>query len=195
MKELLVATRNQGKLKEIKGLFRDFSLKITSLLDYPDVPDIEEDGRSFAENALKKAQGAAMYTGKLVLGEDSGLDVQALDNQPGVYSSRFAGEAATDEENNRKLLRLMRGVPASRRQARYCCVAALVDAQKIIGVVRGTCEGVIATHARGSNGFGYDPLFLIPSLNKTFGELPLSVKSQMSHRARALRKIEKILFR
>ena len=188
MKELLVATRNQGKMREIRDLLKDFHLKITSLNDYPDMPEIVEDGKTFAQNALKKAVTIAMYTKKLTLGEDSGLEVKALKNAPGVYSARFSGEEATDRKNNLKLLRCLKGVPLKKRQARYRCCAALVDREKIIEVVSGRCEGLMALRLKGKHGFGYDPLFLIPAYGKTFGELGLDIKAKMSHRAKALKK-------
>ncbi len=193
MTELVVATTNLGKLREIKELLKDSKIKITSLFDYPDAPRIEEDALTFAQNALKKAATIALYTGKLTLGEDSGLAVKALGNRPGIYSSRFSGINATDKENNAKLLRMLRGVPRSRRQARYICCAALVDSHRIVDVARGTCPGLITPRAKGRNGFGYDPLFLVPLYNKTFGELDPAIKAKISHRAKAFRKIRKVL--
>ena len=193
MKELLIATRNEGKVREIKDCLKDLNLKITSLNDYKSMPDIVEDGKTFAQNALKKAVTIAMYTKTLTLGEDSGLEVRALKNQPGVYSARFSGKNATDKKNNLKLLRSLQTVPLKKRQARYRCSAALVDGRKIVDVVHGRCEGLIALRSQGNNGFGYDPLFLIPRYGKTFGELPLDVKAKISHRAKALKKIKKIL--
>jgi XTP/dITP diphosphohydrolase len=193
MKELVVATKNKGKLREIKALLSDFDLKITSLADYPDAPEIEEDGKTFAQNALKKAVTIAFYTKKLTLGEDSGIQVKALGNKPGIHSARFSGENATDEKNNRKLLRSLKDVPSSGRQARYRCFAALVDTKGIVDVLSGQCSGVITRHARGKNGFGYDPYFLIKRYNKTFGELDPSIKAKISHRARALLKVRKVL--
>ena len=200
MQELIIATTNPGKLREIRELLKDLDVKITSLSDYPDAPKIEEDGKNFAQNALKKAATIALYTGKLTLGEDSGLEVKALGNKPGIYSSRFSGEKATDRKNNVKLLRLLRDVPLKKRQARYRCFAALVDGQprqrrgqRVIDVVSGSCAGVIALKGKGNNGFGYDPLFFIPRYHKTFGELDPAVKAKISHRARAFRKVRKVL--
>ena len=191
--ELVVATKNQGKLREIKELLKDLPLKITSLIDYPDAPQIEEDGKTFLHNALKKAATIAFYTKKLTLGEDSGLEVKALNNAPGILSARFSGDRATDKKNNLKLLRALKNVPLKRRQGRYRCYAALVDGKQIVGVASGACSGLITTKARGQNGFGYDPYFLIPRLQKTFGELDPQIKAQISHRARALKKIRIIL--
>ncbi len=193
MQELIIATRNKGKLKEIKELFKDLRVKITSLDDYPDLPKISEDGRTFRDNAIIKAATIAQFTKRLTLGEDSGLEVKALKNQPGVYSARFAGEGATDKKNNAKLLRLLRGVPLKKRGARYRCFAALADAEKLIDVVSGTCAGLIALRSKGKNGFGYDPLFYLTRYQKTFGELPPRIKSKISHRSRALKKLKKII--
>lgn len=193
MQELLVATRNKKKLEEIKDLLKDLNLKITSLEDYPDCPEIEEDGKTFSANALKKAATLALCTKKLTLGEDSGLQVKALKNEPGIYSARFSGIGATDQKNNAKLLKLLKSVPLKKRQARYRCYAALVDGKRIVDVVSGSCDGVIALKPKGKNGFGYDPLFLIPRYGKTFGELSPEIKSKISHRARALKKIKPIL--
>ena len=129
--ELLVATGNKKKLQEIRELLRDLNLKITSLADYPDAPEIEEDGTTFDENAIKKAATIAMFAKKLTMGEDSGLEVEALDNQPGVYSSRFSGKDANDKKNNFKLLRLLRKVPLKKRAARYRCSIASADEKRI----------------------------------------------------------------
>ena len=193
MTGLVIATTNKGKLREIKELLKDFPLKITSLADYPDAPKIEEDGKTFSQNALKKAATIALYTGKLTLGEDSGLEVRALGNKPGIYSARFAGPDATDKKNNLKLLRSLRDVPLKKRQARYRCCAALVDGKGIIDVVTGQCAGFIALRSKGANGFGYDPLFFLPHYKKTFGELDPAVKARISHRSRALKKIKRSL--
>ena len=193
MRELIVATKNQGKLREIRELLKDLPIKVTSLADYPDTPEIIEDGETFAANAIKKAVTIGRHTRKLILGEDSGLEVKALGNRPGVYSARFSGPNATDQKNNRKLIRSLKGVPARQRGARYRCFAALSDGERLIGVVDGSCAGYITEKARGTNGFGYDPYFMIARYKKTFGELPLDVKAQISHRARALKKVRKLL--
>ena len=193
MIELLVATKNKGKLREIKELLQGMDIRVTSLLDYPDMPHIIEDGRTFKDNALKKAATISLYTKTLTLGEDSGLEVKALGHRPGVYSSRFAGEHATDRQNNTKLLKLLRQVPLKKRQARYRCFAALTDAKGIVDIVSGSCRGLIAKRAAGKNGFGYDPLFYIPKYQKTFGQLDPQVKAKISHRARAMKKMKKVL--
>jgi XTP/dITP diphosphohydrolase len=190
MPELLIATRNPGKVREIKELLKEFNLTITSLNDYPDMPEIVEDGKTFEANAIKKAVTIALYTKKLTMGEDSGLEVKALGNAPGVYSARFSGEGATDEKNNSKLLRSLKKFPLKKRQARYRCVAVLADGEKIVSVVKGSCSGLIAARREGKNGFGYDPLFFIPRYKKTFGQLDSSIKSKISHRAHAMKKLK-----
>ncbi len=184
--ELVVATKNPGKLREIRGLLADLDITVTSLADYPEAPVIAEDGDSFQANALIKARIIANYTGKLTMGEDSGLEVDALDNRPGIYSARFAGEHCDDQDNNRKLIEELQGVPEDKRGARYRCCIALVKGDDVVAEVSGQCPGRITTEARGSNGFGYDPYFLIPEYGKTFGELDPAVKARISHRARAL---------
>ncbi|MDP2653270.1 MAG: XTP/dITP diphosphatase [Candidatus Omnitrophota bacterium] len=189
MRELLIATTNKGKLREIRDMLEDDDILVTSLHDYSGLPRIVEDGKTFRDNAIKKAVTIARHTGKLTMGEDSGIEVKVLGNKPGVYSARFSGPGATDEKNNKKLLRLLSGVPASKRQACYRCFMALADKDGVVAVVDGKCSGLIAAKPAGTNGFGYDPLFVVPRYGKTFGELDPSVKSKISHRARALKKL------
>jgi XTP/dITP diphosphohydrolase len=193
MIELLVATGNLKKLKEIRELLEDLPVRITSLEDYPGMPEIEEDGKTFSQNAIKKAATISLYTKKLVMGEDSGLEVRALKNAPGIYSARFSAPRPTDDKNNTKILRLLQGVPLAKRQARYRCCVALTDRKGIVGVVSGSCEGSIALKLKGKNGFGYDPLFVVPRFGKTFGELDPAIKAKISHRARALRKFKVLI--
>jgi XTP/dITP diphosphohydrolase len=193
MKELLIATKNKGKVREIADLLLPTGIQVTSLLDHPGMPDIVEDGTTFRANAAKKAVVIAQHTGLLVMGEDSGLEVDALGGRPGVYSARYSGEHATDETNNDLLLKELQGVPQEKRTARYRSAIALADKDACVDVVDGSCEGIIATERRGTHGFGYDPLFIVPSYQKTFGELDLAVKQTMSHRAQALRKFLKLL--
>jgi XTP/dITP diphosphohydrolase len=189
MKELIVASRNKGKVAEIKELLAGLPFKVTSLLDYPQVPEIIEDGKTYRANAMKKARETARATGRMAMADDSGIEVKALGNAPGIYSARFAGEGASEEARNDKLFAMLKGVPQAQRQARYRCVIALSDAKgKELGIVEGTCSGYVTTKNRGHNGFGFDPLFLIKRYNKTFGELPSSLKAKISHRARALKK-------
>lgn len=194
MKELIVASRNKGKVGEIKELLADLSFKVTSLSDYPHIPEIVEDGKTYHANALKKACEAALATGKMAMSDDSGIEVKALGNAPGIYSARFAGEGASEKARNKKLFAMLKGVPFARRQARYRCVIALVNAKgRPLGIVQGTCSGYITTREIGSNGFGFDPLFLLKRYNKTFGQLPPQLKAKISHRARALKKFRVLL--
>jgi len=195
MYDLIVATGNQGKMREIKGLLEGTDLTVSSLKDLASYPEIIEDGRTFQANAIKKALTIARHTGKLVIGEDSGLEVKPLGNRPGVFSARFSGPQATDKKNNAKLLRVLRGVPLPRRVARYRCCIALAKGDQVLGVVQGSCGGLIALRQRGSNGFGYDSLFLVKRYNKTFGELDPAIKARISHRARALKKFQTLLDR
>ena len=191
--ELVVATRNKKKLKEIKDLLGDTGIKILSLKDIPSAPSIVEDGETFIQNAIKKAATIAQFTKKLTLGEDSGLEVNALGNKPGVYSARFSGADATDKKNNLKLLRLLRGVSLKKRAARYVCAIALADKNGLIFTGEGKCRGLIGFKSRGISGFGYDPLFTIAKYNKTFAQLGLKIKNQMSHRAKALKKLDRFI--
>ena len=194
MKEIIVASRNKGKVGEIKELLVNLPYKVTSLLDYPDVPDIIEDGKTYRVNALKKAREVALFTGKMAMSDDSGIEVKFLGNAPGIYSARFAGEGASEKARNKKLFALLKGVPMHKRQARYRCVIALVDNKgREIGVVQGTCSGFVTTQEIGGNGFGFDPLFLLKRYNKTFGQLPSTLKAKISHRARALKKFRVLL--
>ncbi len=189
--KLIVASRNKGKVGEIKELLTDLPYRVTSLLDYPNLPDVVEDGTTYTANALKKAREIAKATGKLAMADDSGLEVKVLGWAPGIYSARFAGHGASEKDKNRKLFKMLKGVPLSKRQARYRCVIALVDPKgRELGVVQGTCSGLITLKEMGENGFGFDPLFFLNRYGKTFGQLPASVKAKISHRARALKKFK-----
>src|SRR5580698_6683806 len=142
-------------------LLEGLPFKVTSLLEYPQIPEIIEDGKTYRANALKKARETALATGKMAMSDDSGIEVKALGNAPGIYSARFAGKGASEKARNRKLFKMLKGVPLSKRQARYRCVIALVDAKgRELGVVQGTCSGYITLQEIGQNGFGFDPLFL-----------------------------------
>ncbi|MCX7661279.1 MAG: RdgB/HAM1 family non-canonical purine NTP pyrophosphatase [Candidatus Omnitrophica bacterium] len=187
--ELLIATKNKNKLKEIKEILEGLSLKITSLLDCPLRIRIREDGKTFKENAIKKALKVAKLTGRLTLGEDSGLCVDALDGKPGIFSSHFAGREKNDLKNNLKLLRLLEGLPLSKRKAHYVCAVALADKEGLIKVVEGRSYGYIGFEFKGKFGFGYDPLFIPRGYRKTFAQLGPRLKHKISHRGRALRKI------
>ncbi|MCX5702526.1 MAG: RdgB/HAM1 family non-canonical purine NTP pyrophosphatase [Candidatus Omnitrophica bacterium] len=192
--ELVVATKNKKKLGEIKEILSDLGLRIVSLVDYSRTPRIIENGKTFKENAIKKAVRIAHFTKKLTLGEDSGLCVDALDGAPGIYSSRFSGKEKDDSKNNLKVLKLLEGLPLNKRRAYYVCAVALADKNGLVGVAEGRCSGIIGFEPKGNSGFGYDPLFVIPKYKKTFAELGERVKHKMSHRFRALSRSRKMLF-
>ncbi|MBN2056018.1 XTP/dITP diphosphatase [bacterium] len=191
--ELIIATRNPGKVEEISRLFADLSVRISSLLEHPDIPDVVEDGKTFEENAHKKAAAIAGSLGMPALADDSGLLVDYLDGAPGVRSSRYFGPGLTDQEKVSKLLELLAGVPRSERTARFHCAAVLVIPGGDWWVTEGSCEGVIALQPSGTNGFGYDPVFFVPALGKTFAELRTVEKETISHRGRAMRLMKDIL--
>ncbi len=190
---LLVATRNAGKLKEIRRLLGDLGIEVKGMDAFPDLPEVEEDGDTFAANAIKKAETVAALTGLMTLADDSGLEVAALDGQPGVRSARYAGEQATDADNNRKLIAALDGVPAERRQGAFRCAMALVRPGEETKVFDGRVEGILLDAPRGDGGFGYDPLFLVREYGKTMAELPLEVKNRISHRGQALRQVVEFL--
>jgi XTP/dITP diphosphohydrolase len=187
--KVFMATHNRGKVAELKSLLEDVSIQVLTLEDFPSLAEIEETGTTFLENALQKAKMAAEASGYISLGDDSGLVVDALGGQPGVYSARFAGESCNDQENNLKLLRLLKGVPFSQRTARFVSVIALVTPQGQVYTAAGRCEGIILEKLRGTGGFGYDPLFYLPELGKTMAELTLAEKNMVSHRGKAWREI------
>ncbi|MBA3311927.1 MAG: RdgB/HAM1 family non-canonical purine NTP pyrophosphatase [Planctomycetota bacterium] len=190
MTKIVVATRNRKKLGEIAELLAPYGLKTLCVADFSDVPETLEDGSTFAENATKKAREVAKRLGRWAIGEDSGLCVDALSGRPGLFSARYAGEHATDDLNNAKLQSELAGVPEAQRGAGYVCSVALCDAAGNVRLTEeATCRGVITSEPRGSNGFGYDPYFLIPEYHRTFGELPSIVKRHLSHRARAFARL------
>ena len=191
--EVIVATRNQGKIREIRDALKRVGLRIYSLSDFPDVPEIEEDGKSFAENALKKARFYSKYFGKLTIADDSGLEVDGLEGLPGIYSARYAGERASSQENNQKLLKEMQGLPISKRGARFKCIMAVVSQGGKEAVAEGSCKGTIGYKEEGKKGFGYDPLFILPKYGKTMAQLSLEEKNAISHRGKALKKIRRII--
>lgn len=184
--QIVVGSRNRKKCGEIAEIVAPCGLSLQSIADFPQVPEVVEDGATFAENAAKKAAQPALLLGRWVLGEDSGLTVDCLGGRPGVLSARFSGAGATDESNNRRLMQELAGVPLERRTAAYVCTIALADPTGAIRLTaEGTCRGLILEEPRGTNGFGYDPYFLVREYHRTFGELPARVKHQISHRARA----------
>ncbi len=193
MKELLVASGNKGKLREFGELLRGVVDTILSPADFPELPDVVEDGATFEENAIKKALSAARCTGRPVLADDSGLCVDYLGGRPGVFSARFAGEGATDADNNALLLRELAGVPAEKRGAAFHCVIALCLPDGTRRTFDGALSGVILEAPRGEGGFGYDPLFMVPEYGQTFSELPMEIKNAISHRGRAMQMLKEAL--
>lgn len=195
MLDIVIATRNPHKFRELKQLLDVPGIRWHSLEEFPGVGRVKERGRTFDANAKKKALAVAKATGCLALADDSGLEVAALGQAPGVRSARFAGGHGDDQANNNKLLRLLGRRPLSLRRARYRCVLALASPQGIIRVVQGAWEGRIAFRPAGVRGFGYDPVFLVPQFGKTVGQLPSRVKQRLSHRAVAARRMLAVLRR
>lgn len=193
MMKLVLATRNEGKVEELRSLLASTGIEVVSLSSYPQEPEVVEDGATFYENAVKKAREIAAAVGEITLADDSGLEVDYLNGAPGVLSARFAGAGHNDAENNKKLLQLMDGVPEPERTARFKCVIAVATPTGKVATSQGTCEGIITSASRGDMGFGYDPIFLVPGYNKTFAELAGEQKNAISHRGRALARVRSIL--
>jgi XTP/dITP diphosphohydrolase len=191
--KIVFASRNEGKVKEIKSMLQGTGIELVSLNNYTNLPEMVEDGSSFLENALKKAKIISELTKETVLADDSGLQVDFLKGEPGIYSSRYAGEGATDKENNAKLLASLKNVPARKRTASFQCVLVLYQKDGSYDSFSGKWSGQIIDDARGSNGFGYDPIFFVPELNKTAAELPAEIKNKVSHRGQAFARLKKRL--
>ncbi|HSB44540.1 MAG TPA: XTP/dITP diphosphatase [Nitrospira sp.] len=183
--ELVLATRNRHKGEELAALLGDLGIRIRTLDEFPGVPDVVEDGNTCEANAVKKATEIAAATGLPAVADDTGLEVDALDGRPGVYAARYAGEQATYEDNYKKLLRELSGVPRGRRTARFITVAAIALPWNGVQIATGRLEGLIAEEPAGSRGFGYDPVFFLPELGKTLAELSADEKNRISHRAKA----------
>jgi len=191
--QLLLATRNQHKKIEIQEILGDMGIDIINLEDISELPEVEEDGETFQANALKKASTIAHLSGYVTMADDSGLVVDALGGRPGVYSARFAGAHATDEENNRKLLELMKDIPCAEHTAHFECVIALARPDGLQQTVSGRCHGRIALAPAGDGGFGYDPLFIPEGYEVSFAQLSVEEKNRISHRGRALQKARAII--
>ncbi len=190
MQNLLIATKNIGKIKELKELMANLPLQITDLSKFQSVTEPEETGATFAENAVLKARYYSKETGLWALADDSGLEVEALNNAPGIFSARYAGKGATDTKRIKKLLRELNETGNEERRARFVCAMAISDKNGAIKfTAEGICDGRIAFAASGANGFGYDPVFIPDGFSETFGELAGEIKQQISHRARAMAKI------
>jgi len=193
VREIVVATNNRHKVEEISAILQGMPVRLIPLSDYPDAPELIEEGATYAENAIHKALTVARFTGKWALGDDTGLEVDALDGQPGLYSARFAGEGVTFADNKRKLLQLMESVPTEKRTAVFRTVLALVSPSGKSHVVEGLLRGRITDHEQGTGGFGYDTLFYLPEWGKTYAELTADEKNRISHRARAVQKLKERL--
>ena len=192
LKKIVIGSGNQHKIEEIKAFFADLDFEFIGLDPDIDLPEVVEDGKSYQENALKKARQRAQELNEIVLADDSGLSVEYLDGAPGIYSARFGGEALTDEEKYLKILNILKGQPVKNRKAAFISVLALVDpfADKEI-TVEGRCEGFITEEPAGENGFGYDPIFYLPEYDRTMAQISQAEKNKISHRGRALKKMKK----
>ncbi|MGV3464050.1 MAG: XTP/dITP diphosphatase [Heyndrickxia sp.] len=193
MKQVIIATKNKGKAKEFEKLFSPYDIKVLTLLDFPDVADIEETGSTFEENAIIKAESLSKQFQTMVISDDSGLIVDALNGRPGIYSARFAGEEKDDEANIKKVLFEMEAIPPEKRTARFYCAIALAIPGEKTKTVSGACEGEILKEKRGTNGFGYDPIFWIKDKGKTMAEITSEEKNLISHRAKAIQKLISLL--
>ena len=191
--ELVLATGNRDKQREMKAFLQDLGVTIRTLDEFPAAPVVIEDGETCQANACKKASEIARFTGALTLADDTGLEVDALGGRPGVFAARYAGVHATYEDNCRKLLEELTGVPADQRGARFLTVVAIADPDASVEFVEGVLQGRIAEHGSGMHGFGYDPVFVVPELGKTLAELTLDQKNQISHRGQALAKAKDVL--
>src|SRR5437867_1922536 len=193
--QLLVATRNRHKLKEIEAILAELNLEVRCSADIAGLAEIKEDAGTVRDNAVKKAVETAKAAKMLTLADDTGLEVDALNGEPGVHSARYSGEEATYHENNKKLLAALHNVPVEKRTARFRCVVAIADANGLVDTVEGICNGALLEEERGGGGFGYDPLFIPDGQVKTFAELSPDVKNRISHRAKALQKAWAVLSR
>ena len=191
--QLVLATRNPDKGRELEALLSDLGIKFRSLAEFPEAPQVVEDGETCRANAIKKAVAIARHTGLPTVADDTGLMAEALGGRPGVHAARYAGESATYEDNWRKLLRELKGVPREQRGARFVTVAALARSASDVEVVEGELLGRIAEEPAGAQGFGYDPVFLVPELGKTLAQLTADEKNRISHRARAFGKLRELL--
>jgi XTP/dITP diphosphohydrolase len=193
MKEVIIATKNAGKLIEFQSILSQYDLKAISLLDFEDSPEVEETGSTFEENAVLKAEAISKLYGKMTIADDSGLSVDYLGGEPGVYSARYAGAEKSDAANIEKVLQQLKGVSKEERNARFRCALALSEPGRETVTVEGSVEGYITEEPIGGNGFGYDPIFLVKDKAKTMAQLTKDEKNKISHRAVALQKLAKLL--
>lgn len=193
MEKLFLATGNKDKIKEVKAILPTGKFILETFLERPDMPKVDEDGATLAENSIKKAVSAASYFKMPAIADDTGLEVDALNGAPGVYSARWAGENCSYVDNNLKLLREMKGIPWPQRKARFVCVITLAFPYGNVKTFEGVVEGFIAEKMLGDGGFGYDPLFFVPEFGLTYAQMPISAKNKISHRAKALSALSKYL--
>ncbi len=193
MEKLIFATGNEGKMKEIREILSDLGMEIQSLKDAGIHADIVEDGKSFEENAVIKAKAICEMTKEVVLADDSGLEIDYLNGEPGIYSARYMGEDTSYRIKNQNLIDRLEGVPDEKRTARFVCVIAAAYPDGTVKTARGTMEGMIGYEERGENGFGYDPIFFLPEYGCSSAELSMEEKNKISHRGKALRAIKEVL--
>ncbi|XKE96034.1 XTP/dITP diphosphatase [Metaplanococcus flavidus] len=193
MKEIIIATKNKGKAKDFEQLLEPMGYKVLTLHDVAPHMDVEETGETFEANAILKAEAIAQELQATVIADDSGLEIDALNGEPGVYSARYSGDERNDESNIDKVLQKMVQVPDSEKTARFRCVLALASPGKETILFEGTCEGLITDERKGENGFGYDPIFYVPALDKTMAEMKPSEKASVSHRGNAIRELGKAM--
>ncbi|MDN3449143.1 XTP/dITP diphosphatase [Planococcus sp. APC 3906] len=193
MKQVIIATQNLGKAKDFEALFRPFGYEVLTLRDIAEEIDVEETGSTFEENAILKAETVAKLLNTAVIADDSGLEIDALGGEPGVYSARYAGGEKSDSANIDKVLEKMKGIPEEKRHARFRCVLAIAVPGKETKVFSGACEGYIIEERIGENGFGYDPIFWVPSEGRTLAEMQPQEKAAISHRGNAMREMQQSL--
>ena len=189
MKEIFIATNNKGKAKDFEALFHPLGIEVKTLADLPEAIDVEETGVTFEENAILKAEEIAKRFNTFVIADDSGLEVDALNGEPGVYSARYAGEAKDDEANIDKVLTQLENVPTQERTARFRCVLAVAAPGIETVTIDGSCEGLITTERIGTEGFGYDPIFYVPKYERTMAQMTAEEKGKISHRGQAIKKL------
>ena len=192
-KAIIIATKNQGKAREFIEIFNNYGYEVKTLLDFPEIPDVPETGKNFEENAYQKAKAISEQLNTIVLADDSGLEVDVLNGRPGIYSARFAGEHGNDEKNNEKLLKELKNISKEGRTANFHCSLVLVGPNRPSLHVIGEVDGLILEEPQGTHGFGYDPLFYLPELNKSMAELTKEEKNKISHRAQAIDKLKQHL--
>jgi len=192
MDRLVIASGNKGKIREIKEILKDLPLQVVSMKELGFIPEFDEKGATFSENAMIKAKTLSSVTEGIILADDSGLEIDFLNGAPGIFTSRFAGEGTSQEEKNNKIINLLKGIDKKYRTARFVCAIAVVS-EDFSFTVEDSVEGIISEEPRGNAGFGYDPIFFVPEYGKTFAELPEEIKNKISHRAKALEKLKQKL--